>query len=368
MTRRERRIFWFALMVAGLAALYVLSAVLLPFVAGMAIAYFLDPVVDRFEKWGWSRTLGTSIVLVGFLVVSIGLFLLLVPVLNAQLLRLVDVVPSVLERLEPVLRPVLAQLHAGADQAALGKIPSMAGDALKWVGGLLARVVSGGVAVANLLSLLLITPVVAFYLLRDWDRMVETIDGWLPHAQQGTIREQSAAIDKTLAAFVRGQGSVCIVLSVYYAAALSLAGLQFGVVIGIFVGLISFVPFVGAIVGGLLSVGLAAAQFDSWQPVAIIAGIFVIGQILEGNVLTPRLVGGAVGLHPVWVIFALLAGGALFGFVGILLALPAAAVIGVLTRFGLAEYLASPLHLHGIPPPDDESGDTNGEPEAGSGS
>jgi predicted PurR-regulated permease PerM len=367
MTRRERRAFWLAMSVVGLVALYVLSEVLLPFVAGMAIAYFLDPVVDRFEKIGWSRTLGTSIVLVGFLIISIGLFLLLVPVLNAQFLRLVEFVPSVLERLEPILRPILAQLNAGADQAALGKIPSMAGEALKWVAGLLGRLVSGGVAVANLLSLLLITPVVAFYLLRDWDHMVSTIDGWLPHAQKETIRTQSAAIDRTLAAFVRGQGSVCIVLSIFYAAALSLAGLQFGVVIGIFVGLVSFVPFVGAITGGILSIGLAAVQFDAWQPVAIIGGVFVVGQILEGNILTPKLVGGAVGLHPVWVIFALLAGGAIFGFVGILLALPAAAVIGVLARFGLAEYLASPLHLHGIPPPDDEVGKAEDGPEAGTG-
>jgi predicted PurR-regulated permease PerM len=368
MTRRDRRLFWLGLLIAGLVSLFALSEVLLPFVAGMAIAYFLDPVVDRFEKIGWSRTLGTSIVLVGFLITAVGLFLLLVPVLNAQLLRLIEVVPSIMERLEPVLRPILAQLNAGADEAALGKIPSMAGEAVKWAGGLVARLVSGGVAVANLLSLMLITPVVAFYLLRDWDRMVDTIDGWLPRAQSETIRAQSAAIDRTLAAFVRGQGSVCIVLSIFYAAALSLAGLQFGVVIGIFVGLISFVPFVGAIVGGLLSIGLAAVQFDTWQPVAIIAGIFVIGQILEGNVLTPKLVGGAVGLHPVWVIFALLAGGALFGFVGILLALPAAAVTGVLTRFGLAEYLASPLHLHGIPPPDDTDDKAKDWPDAGTGS
>jgi predicted PurR-regulated permease PerM len=353
MTRRERRIFWAVFLAIGLAAVYVLSEVLLPFVAGMAIAYFLDPVVDRFEKMGWSRILGTSVVLVGFLVIAVGLFLLLLPVVNAQFLRLVEVVPAFLERLEPVLSPILAELNAGADGAALGKLPSMAGEALKWAGGLLARLVSGGVAVANLLSLLLITPVVAFYLLRDWDRMVDRVDSWLPHAQRDTIRVQCAAIDRTLAAFVRGQGSVCIVLAFFYAAALSLAGLQFGVVIGIFVGLISFVPFVGAILGGLMSIGLAAVQFDSLQPIAIIAAIFVVGQVLEGNVLTPKLVGDAVGLHPVWVIFALLAGGALFGFVGILLALPAAAVIGVLTRFGLSEYLASSLHTHGIPPPDD---------------
>jgi predicted PurR-regulated permease PerM len=354
MTRRARRIFWLVFLAGGLVALYALSNVLLPFVSGMAIAYFLDPVVDRFEKIGWPRTLGTAIVLVGFLVITISLFLLLVPVVNVQLVRLIEVVPALLERLEPILRPVLEQLNAGADGEPLRNLPSMAGGALKWAVGLLGGLVSGGVAVANLLSLILITPIVAFYLLRDWDHMVATIDGWLPQAQRETIRTQSRAVDRTLAGFVRGQGSVCIILAVFYAATLSLAGLQFGVVIGIFVGVISFVPFVGAIAGGLLSVGLAAAQFDTWQPIAIISAIFVVGQILEGNILTPKLVGDAVGLHPVWVIFALLSGGTLFGFVGILLALPTAAVVGVLTRFGLSEYLASPLHLRGIPPPEDD--------------
>lgn len=353
MTRRERTVFWLVLLIIGLAGLYALTEVLLPFVAGMAIAYFFDPVVDRLERLGWSRTMGTSVVLVGFLVLAVGFILLLVPVLNAQLLQLVKVVPAVLAKLDPLIQPFLDQIDAGADGETLKKLPAIAGDALKWLAGLVARVVSGGVAVANLLSLLLITPIVAFYLLRDWDLLVTKIDGWLPLAQRETIRAQAREVDRTLAAFVRGQGSVCIVLGIFYAVCLSVAGLNFGIVIGLFVGLISFIPFVGAIVGGLLSVGLAALQFDGWQPVAIIAGIFVVGQVLEGNVLTPKMVGDAVGLHPVWVIFALLAGGALFGFVGVLLALPAAAVVGVLTRFGLEQYLASPLHLHGIPPADD---------------
>jgi len=353
MTRRERSIFWLLLLVALLATLFTLSEVLLPFVAGMAIAYFLDPLVDKLEGIGWSRTLGTSVVLIGFLVLVVGFVLLLLPVLSVQAQRLAEVLPKIFTHIEPYLRPVLTQLDPNASDEPLKKIPTMAGEALKWAAGLLAKVVSGGVAVANLLSLILITPIVAFYLLRDWDRMVTTIDGWLPLAQRETIREQARAVDTSLAAFVRGQGSVCIVLAVFYAVALSLGGLDFGVVIGIFVGLISFVPFVGAIVGGLLSVGLAAVQFSSWEPVAIIAAVFVVGQILEGNVLTPKLVGDAVGLHPVWVIFALLAGGALFGFVGVLLALPVSAVVGVLCRFALSRYLASPLHLHGIPPPDD---------------
>ncbi len=358
MTRRERALFWVALIAAGFAGLYVLSEVLLPFVAGMAIAYFFDPVVDRCERAGCSRTIGTTIVLIGFLATMAGFVLLLVPVLNAQILRLVEFVPRVFQHLEPIVTPVLDQFDVSTDgTAALKKFPALAGESLKWAANVLKRLVSGGVAIANVISLILITPVVAFYLLRDWDRMVNRVDGWLPHAQHEVIRAQMTEIDRTLAGYVRGQGSVCIILAVFYAVGLSLAGLDFGLVIGLIVGLISFVPFVGAIVGGLLSVGLAAVQFDSVTPVVVVVAIFVVGQILEGNVLTPKLVGDAIDLHPVWLIFGLLAGGALFGLVGVLLAIPAAAVIGVLTRFALSRYLASPLHLQGIPPADD-SGST----------
>ncbi len=365
MTRRERRLFWLALLAAGLAALYALSEVLLPFVAGMAIAYFLDPLVDRLERAGFGRALGTTVVLLSFLVVSVGFVLLLVPALNAQLLRLIEALPAVLARIEPLVRPALEAIGDSAGGGALESLPAMAGGALKWLANLAGRVVSGGVAFANLLSLALITPIVAFYLLRDWDIVVATIDGWLPRAQRDTIREQARAVDRSLAAFVRGQGSVCLALAAYYAVALSAAGLDFGLAIGLFAGMISFVPFVGAVLGGLLSVGLAAVQFAAWPPVAVVAAIFVVGQVAEGYVLTPKLVGDAVGLHPVWVIFALLAGGALFGFVGVLLALPAAAAIGVLGRFALSRYLASPLHLHGIPPPDDRPPETeeNGDGE-----
>ena len=347
MIRRERMIFWVLLFGAFLSLLLVLSEVLLPFVAGMAIAYFLDPVVDRLERMGWSRTLGTTLVLLGFLLVVVGFVLLLLPVLNVQAQRLAEVIPGLLTRFEPYLGSILSQLDPDVTGEPFDNIPVMAGEALKWIVGFMGRIVSGGVAIANLLSLILITPIVAFYLLRDWDQLVAKIDGWLPQEQRETIREQSRAIDRSLAAFVRGQGSVCIVLAVFYAISLSAAGLQFGVVIGIFVGLISFIPFVGAILGGVLSVGLAVVQFPGWEPVAVVATIFVVGQILEGNVLTPKLVGDAVGLHPVWVIFALLAGGAMFGFVGVLLAMPVSAVVGVLSRFALKRYLSSPLHLKG---------------------
>jgi predicted PurR-regulated permease PerM len=349
MTRRERTWFWVGFLVLLVAGIYVLRDVLLPFVAGMAVAYFLDPVVDKLERVKVGRSLGTLIVLGAFFLAMLGTLLLLIPLIQAQVVRLTEVLPSYSQRLQAEFEPLIAfvqeKIRSGEAQA---KIPDVAGTMISWAARLISRVITGGLAVANILSLLVITPIVSFYLLRDWDRIIDTIDGWLPRAQRDVVREQATLINQTLAAFVRGQGTVCMALGTFYALGLSLAGLDFGLVIGLFAGLISFVPFVGTIVGGVLSVGLAMAQFPGWEMVLVVAAIFVAGQAIEGNFLTPNLVGDAVGLHPVWVIFALLAGGALFGFLGILLAVPVAAVIGVLTRFGLARYLTSALHLHGV--------------------
>lgn len=359
MTRRERGLFWALLLAFVIVALYVLRDVLVPFVAGMAVAYLLDPVVDRVERLRIGRGLATFFVLLGFFAIVIGLVLLLIPLLQTQVEKLASVLPGYIGMIRERLGPMLEHFSEGVDrQAALEKVTGMTGDLASWMGGLASRLISGGFAIANILSVLLITPIVSFYLLRDWDRMVATVDSWLPRQQAETVRAQAAAVDRTLSAFVRGQGTVCLILGVFYAAGLTLAGLDFGLVIGLFSGLISFVPFIGAFLGGVLSVGLAFAQFDSWQPVAVVAAVFVAGQAIEGNILTPNLVGDAVGLHPVWVIFGLLAGGALFGFVGVLLAVPAAAVIGVMVRFALAQYLASPLHSHGVPPADDKPDET----------
>lgn len=362
MTRSERSWFWVLLFLAFGIALYVLRDVLLPFVAGMAVAYLLDPVVDRLERVRLPRGLATMLVLLAFFALTIGVALLLLPLIQTQFLRLAEVLPGYIDTVREALQPYIDTMLAGiGDGTAFDTLPGLAGNAAAWAGRLLGRVVSGGVAIANVVSILVITPIVSFYLLRDWDRIVAAIDSWLPHAQADTIREQMRAVDQTLSAFVRGQGTVCLVLGVIYATGLSLTGLDFGLVIGLFAGLISFVPFVGTIVGGMLSVGLALAQFDSWQPIVIVAAIFVFGQVVEGYFLTPNLVGDAVGLHPVWVIFALLAGGALFGFLGVLLAVPVAAVTGVLTRFALGRYLTSALHLRGIPPADDT---TSNDPSA----
>lgn len=203
---------------------------------------------------------------------------------------------------------------------------------------------SGGLAVFNALSLVVIMPVVAFYLLRDWDRIVAHVDSLLPRDAADTVREQVREIDDRLSGFVRGQASVCLVLGTWYAVGLTIVGLDFGVLVGVGAGLISFVPYLGTALGLIAGLGLAIAQFDSWLPIGLVAAVFATGQILEGYVLTPRLVGERVGLHPVWVLFALMAGGALLGFTGVLLAVPAAAVIGVLVRFAIGRYLQSPLY------------------------
>ena len=345
MSRRERLLFWLLLLGLMVFALAALSEVMLPFVAGMAIAYFLDPLVDRFENLGLGRALSTSIVLALFFIAVIGMLFLIAPVLQSQIAKLVVAAPVYIDKIRALLAPVVTEIVTLVGSDPFAELPSVAGKLARIASDVVGKLVSGGIAIANLLSLLFITPVVAFYLLRDWDRMVATIDGWLPKAQAATIRAQVRAVDQTLAGFVRGQGTVCLCLGGFYAITLSFAGLDFGLVIGIFSGLISFIPFVGALLGGVISIGLALLQFDEMSQVGIVFAVFVVGQILEGNFLTPRLVGGAVGLHPVWIIFALLAGGALFGFLGVLVAVPTIAVIGVLMRFALSQYLESQLHL-----------------------
>ncbi|MEM7221518.1 MAG: AI-2E family transporter [Pseudomonadota bacterium] len=348
MTVQRQLRFWLIGFIVFFALLWLLSGILLPFVAGMAVAYLLDPPCDRLEAMGLSRTLATTILTVAFLLIIVGALLLLLPLLIGQLAGFVERLPAYLEALRRHSVELLATLEARVDPALVDKLKeSLAGSAeqlFTWSTALVGRLISGGVAVANLISLVVITPVVAFYLLRDWDRLVEKIDGWLPQEHAEAIRQQLGEIDQTLAGFVRGQSMVCLILAVFYATALSFAGLDFGLLIGLIAGLLTFIPFVGSAVGLVASVGMALVQFDDWLRIAIVAAIFLVGQAVEGNYLTPKLVGDRVGLHPVWVIFALLAGGFLFGFVGVLLAVPIAAVIGVLIRFFFDIYLASPLY------------------------
>ncbi|SLN48693.1 AI-2E family transporter [Oceanibacterium hippocampi] len=351
MTLRQHARFWLiAILVAGLF-LYFLADILLPFVLGMAVSYFLDPVADRLEAAGLSRTLATTVITLLFVIVTLAGFVVVVPLIIEQTAglaeRLPEYVRKLLEASMPLIERVVDMFFHGDAESLKQAIGAQASSLVQSVGAIAAKLVGGGLAVVNLVSLLIVTPVVTFYLLRDWDEIVARIDGWLPRRQAGTIRRLARETDRVLAGFVRGQATVCIILALYYGMALLAVGLDFGLVIGLVTGLISFIPFVGAIVGFVASVGVALLQFwPDYPMIAIVGVIFVVGQVLEGNVLTPRLVGGSVGLHPVWVMFGLFAGGSLFGFVGMLIAVPTTAVAGVLARFSLGQYLASPFY-HG---------------------
>ena len=341
---RQQLQYWGAAALVVLLALWFLGDILLPFVVGGAIAYFLDPVADWFERRGLSRTLAVVIITGIAALVFAAAVLLLIPTLVAQASALVQEAPALLSQLEGWITetfPGLAELEPALQRSLRG-----AGELIRERGGaLIGGVVESALGFIGVLVFLLIVPVVAFYLLLDWDRMVASVDALLPRQHAPTIRRLAREVDETLAGFLRGQGTVMLILGAYYAGALMIAGLTFGLFVGFLAGLISFIPYVGAIVGGGLAVGLALFQFwGEWGMIAVVAAIFASGQMLEGNVLTPKLVGGSVGLHPVWLLLALSAFGAVFGFVGLLVAVPLAAVLGVLTRFGIERYRASALY------------------------
>ncbi|WP_425062561.1 AI-2E family transporter [Pyruvatibacter mobilis] len=362
---------WAAVALAFGLTLHFLSGIMLPFVAGMAIAYFLDPVADRLEAAGFSRMAATTVIsIIAVLLLILGIVLLL-PVLQDQFIAFANRVPGYLEQLQALVDRVmdgrLAQFISTLDTDFEAAFGDLAKTAVGWVGGVFERAISGSLAFVGFLSLVFVTPVVAFYLLLDWDRMVAQVDSWLPRDHADTIRGLAREMNEMLSGFVRGQVTVCLVLGTFYATGLSLVGLEFGLVVGVIAGIVSFIPYLGAATGLVLSVGLALVQF--WpDPVMIgaVALVFWIGQAIEGNILTPWLVGSRVKLHPVWVIFALFAFGTMFGFVGVLLALPLAAVIGVLARFGVSEYLKSDLYRGSgrylspaadVPPTDDPGKD-----------
>jgi predicted PurR-regulated permease PerM len=324
--------------------MWALGNVLLPFVAGAAIAYFLDPVADRLEKLGCTRVLATVIITLVALMVFVLMALLLIPTFVNQLGALVAEAPTYSKQIQVFLQNQIPSLME--PESALRKSLVGIGETLQASSGKLANtLISSAFSLIDVVVFIVVVPVVAFYLLLDWDRMIAVIDGWLPLDHAETLRELAREVDGVLAGFVRGQVSVSSILGAYYAISLMLVGLNFGLVVGLIAGLISFIPYVGALFGGVLAIGLALFQF--WdQPIwiGVVAGIFLIGQIVEGNFLTPKLVGGSVGLHPVWLMFALSVFAALFGFLGMLVAVPVAATIGVFSRFGIRQYLAGLLY------------------------
>jgi predicted PurR-regulated permease PerM len=341
---RDQLKYWGAAAVAISVTLWSLGDVLLPFVLGGAIAYFLDPVADRLERIGCTRTMATGLITIVGIVAFVLLMLWVIPTLIGQAVELFNVAPTLFANLRDFLTERFPDIMV-ADSPLRKSLVSI-GETIQSRGGeLLNTVLSSAAGIINIVMLFVIVPVVAVYLLLDWDRMVGRIDELLPRDHAPTIRKLASDIDRTLASFIRGMGTVCIILGTYYAIALMLIGLQFGLVVGFIAGLVTFIPYLGALIGGALAIGLALFQFwGDWLSIGMVAGVFVLGQVIEGNVLTPKLVGSSVGLHPVWLILALSIFGSLFGFVGMLVAVPMAASIGVITRFAANQYLSSRLY------------------------
>jgi len=347
MTLRRQVVFWVAALAAVVAFVLLLHGILLPFVAGMVLAYLLDPLANQLERLGIGRLAAALLIvgLFGFIVVFA--FMLIAPILLVQLAGFIDELPNYVVRLQAVVadpnRPWLTSL-LGASLGE-GDLSDLTKQAARGFLLFLRSVLAGSLTLVSAFWLVVITPVVTFYMIYDWRRIIATLDGVMPRAHVETIRRLAAEIDAAIAGFIRGQTGICLIVASLYALGLSMVGLNYGLLIGVLTGFLSFIPYVGSLTGFLLAVGVALAQFwPDGLPILSVIGVCIVCQFLEDYVLAPRLVGSIIGLHPLWLMFSLFAFGYVFGFVGILLAVPLAAAAGVLVRFGLRQYLASSLY------------------------
>src|SRR5262245_28017069 len=342
-------LFWTAMLASVIAVVALLRGALLPFVAGAVLAYLLNPLVGRIERLGISRLLATLAIMVIVVGTIAALMVLTVPTIVSELSYFIERLPLYLRRLQNLTtdpnRPWLSKIVAeglGEAERSFGDLTSVAAN---WLGTFLHSIWSGGQALISTASLAVVAPIVACYLIYDWNRMIAAIDNLVPPVYRNTVRALALEIDDTIRGFVRGQSSLCLVLAAFYALALSLIGLLHGVLIGIASGLLSFIPYLGALSGLVIAMCVAIAQFwPNWTSVLLVLAVFFIGQSLADYVLAPYLVGRKVHLNPVWIMFALFSCGYLFGFVGLLIAGPLAAAVGVLIRFALRRYYASPLY------------------------
>ena len=359
--RIERQVgFWLAAFAALVLFLYVFSGVLLPFVAGMILAYLFNPLADKLERAGLSRLGAALLIVVCISLVFLLLLILFVPVLAHQLASFIEGLPDLVTRLQALVAQEGGALGGKLGSGLLerlgfdGKLDSadiqkslgdIVGQGAQWMLAFMKSLWSGGQTLLGIFSLLVVTPVVAFYLLLDWGRMIEALDRLAPPAHRDEVRIIARDMNRAISGFLRGQSLVCLFLGLWYGVGLSLIGLKFGFLIGICAGFLSFIPYVGSLTALVLSAGMSIVQgWPSLMLFGMAMGVVGVGQFLEGNMLTPRLVGASVGLHPVWLMFALFAFGSLFGFTGLILAVPVAAVIGVLCRFALAHYFESPIY------------------------
>ncbi|MBO0711570.1 MAG: AI-2E family transporter [Acetobacteraceae bacterium] len=349
-TRAQRIALLIGVVVVLWLTLQLFASILLPFVAAAAIAYVLDPLTTRLTRAGVPRGPAALLMILATIAATLLFALLLYPVIVEQIGLLISRIPQYVTHVQAWAKEQIVHLQERfgpevVDDRLRDLVGGQAGAMLSFVATAVTRVIGGSVALFNVLSLIVVTPIVAFYLLRDWPGVIARVDSWLPRRYSGVIRAQAREVNRILSAWVRGQAMCCVLLALYYAVALSLAGLDLGLIVGIGAGVLSFIPYVGSIAGAVASLGLALAQFPDWRGVIVVGVVLILGQILEGYVIYPRFLGDRVELPAVWVIFALFAGGAAFGFLGVMLAVPVAATIGVLCRFWLRRYLASPLYL-----------------------
>ncbi|WP_354013718.1 AI-2E family transporter [Dyella japonica] len=346
----SRRWQMLAITAAILYVFWLLAPVLMPFAVAAMLAYLGDPLADRLQRLGMGRTLAVSIVFIVLLLVTVGALILLIPLISRQIDNLVENMPRYVDWARNTALPwVQAKLHLDPSAFDSDRLIQQIKDHLGSIGNaasvVLGKISRSSVGVILWLTNMVLVPVVAFYLLRDWDRLVAWIDRMLPRSIEPTVAHLAREADSVLGAFVRGQLLVMLALGIFYGVALTLMGLSVGPLIGMIAGLLSFVPYLGFIVGFGSALIAALVQYGDWTHVLLVGGIFLVGQLLEGYVLVPQLVGDKIGLHPVAVIFAVLAGGYLFGFLGVLLALPAASVILVLLRYLAERYRQSDLYM-----------------------
>lgn len=347
MTFKRQVVFWIAALAAVIALVLLLHEILLPFVAGMVLAYLLDPLANQLERLGIGRFAASLVIVGAFGFVVVFAFMLIVPILLVQLAGFVDELPNYVERLQSVIadptRPWLTNLvGASLGESDLSDLTKRAASGFLLF---LRSLVAGGRTLVSAFWLVVITPVVAFYMIYDWRRIIAAVDSLLPRAHVATIRHLAKEIDAAIAGFIRGQTGICLIVASLYALGLSMLGLNYGLLIGALTGFLSFIPYAGSLTGFLLAVSVAVAQFwPDGMPILSVIGVCIVCQFLEDYVLAPKLVGSIIGLHPLWLMFALFAFGYLFGIVGLLLAVPLAAAAGVLVRFGLRQYLASSLY------------------------
>lgn len=347
MCQRSTLFTWILIIGVPILFLCSVSNILFPFIVSFIIAYFLHPTISRIERIGISRPIATLGIMSLFFA-SMGLiFLFVAPALYSELLMLINKLPEYIhfaqEELVPKLSTLANKISPDLMATVTKNIGNFSSHALTFFLKLSSNILNSGVTLVNILSLIFITPIVTFYTLRDWKKITVSLERLYPPRYATTIHEQILHIDQTLSGYLRGQINVCLILSVFYVLALSLIGIEFSLFVGIISGMLVFIPYVGVMVGLTISCIIAFLQYGDLFHMLLITAIFVIGQVMEGFFITPKLVGDKVGLHPVWIIFGMLAGGSLFGFTGVLLAIPLTAVIGVLVRFSIQQYLASSL-------------------------